>query len=368
MRIIHKKTTQNILDNTKTVMDITDKILLPSEHNLQGWFDALSVEYKSILSVRFFIKEIFTLYNANKHDPEHDIELGFVLKDAESYFYEEKYDENELWWNAENFQKAIIRLGRYIDDNTTYLSEYISPSREMLYEISHQTKINASYIPLPNLHPLKQLLLVEDLSLQECELDSLEDIEHLSYLKVLDIQNNNITSLKPLSFMRQLQWLGASKNNIYDISPLSHLLFLEQIDLRWNHIKSIEPLRELRAVKILYCGVNEIENIDAIANMSELLVAGFSKNKISSLEPLAGVKNILKILVANNRLTDIGCLREHKKLTSVDFRNNQVSDLRPIFECEEIRNIGFDGNPIEQEGIQEFIAHYPSCFIHTNDN
>ena len=368
MEIIHKKTTKNVLDNTKTVMDIADKILLPSEHNLKGWFDTLSIEYKAVLSVRFFIKEIFTLYSANKHDPEHDIELGFILQDAQSYFYEEKYDENELWWNAQNFQKAILRLSRYIKDNNTYLDEYLNPSREMLYEISHQKKVNASHITLPNLRPFTQLLLVEDLSLQECGLDSLEDISHLAYLQVLDIQNNNISSLKPLSFMHQLKWLGASKNAIRDISPLSHLLFLEQIDLRWNHIKSIEPLRELRAVKILYCGVNEIEDISATANMSELLVAGFSKNKITSLEPLVDVKNILKILIADNCLTSIEPLKEHTKLTSFDFRNNAVSDLAPIFECEDIRNIGFDGNPIGHEDIQAFISHHPSCFIHTNDN
>jgi len=365
MKLIKKCATKNVLDNTKTIMDFADNILLPSKIDLESWFDNLNIELKAIFSIRFYIQEIFDLREKNKDD-ENNNTLHQIIDETKSYFYEEKYIDNEQWWNIEKFQKSILKLTNYIQNNDTYLEIYLNPSREMLYEISSQTTCDASYLKIDNLKPFSRLLLLQDLSLQESSLCSLDGIEHLAYINILNIKNNSISSLAPLSFLKGLKWLGASKNNIKDISALSSMTNLEQLDLRWNKIKDISALRELKELKILYCGINNIESLQPLSQLKELIVLGCSKNYIRSIKPLSNLDKLIKILICDNEIEHIQTIAPLKQVVSFDFRNNKVKSIQALSDWENIKNIGFDGNPIPKKEIKEFIKSHESCFIHNN--
>jgi internalin A len=366
MKLIPKSATKNVLDNTKTIMDFADTILTPSCDDLSIWFEKCSIEYKAILSLRLYIQEIFELKEKYKDDNNY-IELNLLIDNIKSYFYEEKYLTNELWWNAKNFQKAILKLTHFINENPSYLQCYIKPTREMLYEISSQKKCDVSYIKLTSLKPLQKLLLLEDLSMQECGLDDISDIEHLTYLKILNIQDNNIISIQPLVHMTQLQWLGASKNKINNISAFTNMPMLEQVDFRWNNVIDISPISNLINLKILYCGVNNIESLKPVSNLKSLIILGASKNHIKSLKPLRGLENLVKILISDNEIEDIYNVSFLTNIISFDFRNNKISTMKHIMQWENIRNIGFDGNNISQDEIKEFVNTHDTCFIHNNN-
>ncbi len=98
-----------------------------------------------------------------------------------------------------------------------------------------------SYLPLPDLSPLRNLVNLRNLYITRAGVSDISALSSLTGLELLNLQGNQISDLSALSNLQDLTNLSLRYNNVMDISPLvsnSGLGSGDQIDLRDNPLNS----------------------------------------------------------------------------------------------------------------------------------
>ncbi|WP_441002642.1 leucine-rich repeat domain-containing protein [Pseudocolwellia agarivorans] len=126
--------------------------------------------------------------------------------------------------------------------------------------------LSANPILAENLKYLKNLKLLNNLSVNIMNLDSLStlcDIKNLTHLYAI---NNEITDTKPLINHKKLVYLDLSHNHISDLNGFPNLQYIKKISLRGNSISNLTPLKyyfekNLKVnIKNLMYGINVGQN------------------------------------------------------------------------------------------------------------
>lgn len=92
---------------------------------------------------------------------------------------------------------------------------------------------------LTNLSGLEGLKHLMALTVNFCNLDSLEPLRAHYQLKALFVNNNKLTSLKGLENLLQLQGLYANVNEITSLKPLEKLTNLNTLYVNYNKLTSL---------------------------------------------------------------------------------------------------------------------------------
>ena len=162
-----------------------------------------------------------------------------------------------------------------------------------LRPLANLTKLKGLHIgdislPMENLelHPLTNLIKLENLSLQRNGILDITPLSGLTKLRTLSIEGNPITDLRPL-YRLNLRELDASHCSLIDLRQLGHLTSLEYLCLEHSSISDILPLSGLTNLHILDIRYNNIEDIRPLSGLTALRTLWVQGNPITDFTPIA---------------------------------------------------------------------------------
>lgn len=111
---------------------------------------------------------------------------------------------------------------------------------------------------------------IKSISLNDCNITSIENLSCLSNLEEITINNcQNITDLSPVENLTSLKKIAINGTRISDISVLASLPNLTYLNLRCNEIANPEVLESLENVTVLNLEFNRIGSIDNLRGLVE---------------------------------------------------------------------------------------------------
>ena len=180
---------------------------------------------------------------------------------------------------------------------------------------------------------------IQEITLENQGIHSLEGIQHLINLQKLYANNNVIADLIPLQGLTELKLLYLSANPIDDLSPLENLVKLEALRFYETQVTDLAPLHQLTQLKTLDFADSKVDDLSGIQTLECLTYLNCAYNQISDLSALQHLINLKSIWLINNQIEDITPLTENTGLGTgdyLDIRNNLL-DLSP--ESEDMENI-----------------------------
>lgn len=209
-------------------------------------------------------------------------------------YYETVYDDematikelsivgNQYTDQNANFTQTEYFIGGY------YGSSYqgtVANLSDLRYIPFLQT-LNISFQQNLDLSTLAGCDYLENLSVINCGLASVDKIANLKNLKKLCLGWNNITDISALGTLTELTHLGVWGNGITDISVVSKLTKLEYLDVSDNNVSDISAVSGLAQLREFWAYGNRISNFAALVNLSNLKVLMISGNPIGNMEDL----------------------------------------------------------------------------------
>ncbi|MDR5591136.1 hypothetical protein [Christiangramia sp. SM2212] len=188
----------------------------------------------------------------------YNIKGNLAIEILESESYEDDISEDELinWWDSLNlswkytFEKKIYTQTRRGEEGSNFDKITIKELRELLL-IENLTLWRKG---IKSLEPLK---LFKQLKILNCgDMDGFTDLEPLSELyklEELNIVNTKIKSLQPISKLLNLRRLYCFKTQVNSMNAILHLTNFEIIKTNYNI-----PNHELRIIRKNnpYCKIN----------------------------------------------------------------------------------------------------------------
>ncbi|WP_370409041.1 hypothetical protein [Tenacibaculum dicentrarchi] len=175
------------------------------------------------------LKKIFKKYKL--HEKEfYRINGSLTIEIIEKEFFKKEISDKELinWWNE-------------LDSCWKYTFETIMfPQTRRNDEGNNLDKVTSK--------ELRELLLIDRLTLWR----------------------EGITTLEPLKIFKELKKLNCSIEEISDLKPLSELYKLEELNIVDTKIESLEPISALLNLKTLYCFRTKIKSIKGILHLTNL--------------------------------------------------------------------------------------------------
>ncbi|CAL6028305.1 leucine-rich_repeat protein [Hexamita inflata] len=219
---------------------------------------------------------------------------------------------------------------------------------------------------IDDITPLGNLLQLRILNLQHCCLTNVEALQLLLNLEELNLSKNvNIFSNKviqrtgyldtiPLQYLTKLTILNLDSCAKLQLGSLSKLTNLDQLYLSSNSIQDIRALQQLQ-LKQLYLSSTEFDDIDVLQYLTDLTILDLSKCKLSSI-------NALKTLVSLKELNLSRDLSHHE----VEQIKNPIFDITPLQYLTQLEKL-----EIKQCGLQSVDALIPLQklkVLHLNNN
>lgn len=183
---------------------------------------------------------------------------SIVLPNAERIFISpnDTNDDYEVIIEYEGFKYTL-----YHDVNYVNLALDLSNCQKLT--ISND-KANTSLPFLMSFHTIKEL------TIDDCNISSLEGIENLSNLETLIIKNcENLTDISSIKNLTNIKTIKINGTKISDISALSYLPNLSYINLRCNEITNPEVLESLENISKLQLEFNKIEDVEQLKGLIE---------------------------------------------------------------------------------------------------
>jgi len=187
--------------------------------------------------------------------------------------------------------------------------------------------VTGSTVSVGELAVIGSMENLTSLTLENCNLSSLQGLENARNLQYLNLRYNAIRNLNPISGCLNLQELYLSNNALDSLEALAGLVALRKLDIANNAIDSLEPIAALTELTELLAQHNAITDVSYIGGFSKLTVLDVSYNDLTSISDLA--KNILltDLNISNNTISSITELSTLVNLQVFRFANNQATKL-----------------------------------------
>lgn len=209
-------------------------------------------------------------------------------------YYESVYDDEMA-----TIKELSIVGSQYTDQNTNFTqTEYfiggyygssyqgsVANLSDLRYMPFLQT-LNISFQQNLDLSTLAGCDYLENLSIINCGLTSVDKIANLKSLKKLCLGWNNITDISALSTLTELTHLGVWGNGITDISVVSKLTKLEYLDISDNNVSDISAVSALAQLREFWAYGNKISNFAPLVNLNNLKVLMINGNPIGNMDDL----------------------------------------------------------------------------------
>ena len=219
--------------------------------------------------------------------------------------FEEPEDEEEYWYYDDsysltlescnitdthvfsNFGGDYLRLNNNpITDVSPFLNKYIYRLELKDTNVSDVSGLNnILFLDLSNnsnLINLDKLTGTESLTLQNCNINTLNEIGNLGNLTFLNVNNNNICTLGGIQNFPNLVSIYINNNKVTDIEDIADAQQISWIDLSYNKVSNIEALANLQMVDHIDLSHNEICYIPASLNTTHAYYINLSYNHIAN--------------------------------------------------------------------------------------
>ena len=181
------------------------------------------------------------------------------------------------------------------------------------------------------LKSIANLVYLESLTLNGCNLSNISALSEAQRLKELDLSNNQISNLDPISSLKKLEKLTLKTNAISDLTPLSANTSLKELNVSGNSITSIAPICQLASLTRLDASVNKIADFGNMETLTSLQYLSVVNNALTDISKVSVCKSITELHISDNKLTDVSSLSALPNLLYLNMANNQVKKL-PDFE------------------------------------
>ena len=181
---------------------------------------------------------------------------------------------------------------------------------------------------------------LQNLTLRNCGISSIENLQNAKHLQYLDLSNNSIRDFTALSFMTTLNYLNLSHNALTSLNALSSLSALQYLDVSYNSLSSIAP----------------------VAGCVQLQTLNVDNNFILSLNGVSGLGNLTQLNAASNLLTEINALNSCTAMQYLDISGNYLTDISPLASMNGLIELNFARNQVT--AIPKWD---PSCALVTID-
>ncbi len=240
---------------------------------------------------------------------------------------------NQLWEiteftvpdGVENYED--LRLLPYLKSLTIHGQEL--ESLDFLSSLTGLEKLDMTScrFPADALQVLAALPILQDLTLNDCALSTIDGLEGAPALVKLNLSNNTLRNLDVLSPMVTLQELNLQHNAVTKLTALSDLSELSVLDVSYNALTTLAPIRSCTKLSWLGADNNRISDIGGIESLPLLSHLSLDNNTLTDVSLLGYATELTELSLASNAITDISALHTLVKLTSFDFSGNQVSEL-----------------------------------------
>jgi Leucine-rich repeat (LRR) protein len=207
----------------------------------------------------------------------------------------------------------------------------IGPSflHRQLIELPESTGITPNDIE-PSLHQLIELPELEELSLVECRLASLNGISALQTLRHVDCSFTQVSDLEPLSGLIALQDLMCVDTQVSDLEPLAKLTALQQLSCSFSQVSNLEPLSRLAALRWLDFSCTEVSNLEPLSGLTALQLLVCSYTQVRDLAPLSGLTALKWLDCSATKVRSLRPLSSLSALRLLWCYGTKVSNLSPL--------------------------------------
>lgn len=201
----------------------------------------------------------------------------------------------------------------YTDSNTTFTqTEYFIGNGS--YGRSYQGNVT-------NLSDLRYMPFLNTLNISFQQALDFSTLMGCDYLENLSLINVNLTSVDRIASMKSLKKLCLGWNNITDISALASLTELTHLGVWGNAISNISVVSKFTKLEYLDISDNRVNDISAVSGLAELREFWAYGNGISNFAPLVGLNKLKVLMVSGNPISDMADLKKiYPRLTKVDIQ------------------------------------------------
>lgn len=203
---------------------------------------------------------------------------------------------------------------------------------------------------ISSLEPLATLSNLSDLVISDTNVnsDDLAFIAGLPKLTSLTLHDCGLSSISELSAATKLIRLDLSNNIIRDTSALEGMNQLEYLDLSFNALTSLESLRGMKQLAELYVSYNSINSTAPLSSCTALNVVDLNGNQLVSLDGLGSISGLRTLSAAFNQLTDVSDIAACTAIGDLDISNNQLTDISALSTLDQLLNFNFSYNQVTQ--------------------
>ncbi len=166
-----------------------------------------------------------------------------------------------------------------------------------------------------------------------------EDLHRLIELESINFKDapvNELTSLSPFIRIKELDFSGTG---ISDVSPLTAIKSLKSLHATNSPIRELAPLASITTLEDLDISNTPVEDLKPIRALESLKVFNCSGTQVSSLTPL-----------------------EQLFLESIDFSNTSVKSMDAIFGMP-LKSVKCYNTRISSKTVEKFKSSNPSCNV-----
>ena len=187
------------------------------------------------------------------------------------------YKSGELinWWTSLPDPWKSLFISGY--------SLHSPPTKEQLHQLFYLDRFEIDKNrDITTMEPLRQLVHLEVLKLNELNTGDLQYISGLSNLKELHCTRMPINTLSPISSLLNLEVLNLEDTPIEDMKALSSLINLRQLIISGTQIKSLKPAADLQGLESIEINNTQVKSISQLESLPSLKSLSCFNTRISS--------------------------------------------------------------------------------------
>ncbi|MGX5681857.1 cell wall-binding repeat-containing protein [Schumannella luteola] len=180
--------------------------------------------------------------------------------------------------------------------------------------------------------PLAGMSQLRRLDVRESPLlTSIAPLASITTLEDVSVFDDDLTSLDGLQNSPNIDYLQADRNRIVSLAPLTNLDKLRQVTLGGNQIVSVAPLAGKNALEYLELTGNRIVDLTPISLLPKLKTLEASFNRITDLGMFSG-NSVVRTVSASGQLYERDSASVGQSFTLPVFRSQYGSVLTPTID------------------------------------
>lgn len=221
---------------------------------------------------------------------------------------------------------------------------------------------------LSDLNALRDLLCLENLSINNTRINDLSPLQGLVNLRHLSVFDTLINDLSKLSDLENLRYISIQRTQVKDLTPLFNCINLEQINISETKVNDLSPLRN--AVNLIQLDISdtEINNLNVLNNLSKLEYLNMQRTQIINLSALRKLINLRNLFIQNTKVRDLSPLYDLVNLEHLNISDTKVNNLNPLYNLINLRELSLAYTRVNDLGpLGKVIENNINLYLNTRN-